>query len=437
MNSKVYHPVHFGEADNLLELGAEITKKAERLKRKWQDEELPAYFELVYFPAVASVNVQRMQLLASKNELYAKQGRVEANDYADEIAYCIARDRELTEEFHTINDGKWYGMGLSEHIGFVSWCDEGCKYPIMMKIEPANKPRMIVAPANSTTYKVSGSWRPGQITIRDFIHQDVQEVKIDIALGSRPTVDYQISTVCPWLRVSRRGGCLLKKDVLTLSIDRRYLIGKDTGEVLITSHNNKIVILVEAENADTIGLDTMTFLESEGYIAMEAEHYYKKYDVKIGGFGKLDNYGRTLSAMKVLPPICDFTMQTDRPYLEYCFVAEREGMYTVDFYLAPSNTAFVDRKLYLGIQINEGEMKIENAVSDKFKSLDLSSSEWVSAVRENIRIYKSDVYCKKGINNLRIYAVSPSLVLERIILYSADSKIPVSYLGPVESFYIK
>jgi hypothetical protein len=437
MNSTVYHPVHFGEADTLLEKSIEISEKAERLKKKCPEAALPAYFELVYFPAVASVNVQRMQILASKNELYAKQGRIEANDYADEIAECIARDRELTEEFHTIGDGKWYGMGMSEHIGFVSWCDEGCKYPIMMKIEPANKPRMIVAPANSTTYKVSGSWRPGQITIRDFLHQDVQEVNIDIALGSRPTVDYQISTSCPWLRVSRRGGCLLKKDVLILSIDRRYLLGKDTGEVLITSHNDKIVILVEAENVDTTALEPMTFLESEGYIVMEAEHYYRKYDVKNCGFQKLDNYGRTLSAMKILPPICDFTMQTDRPYVEYCFVASQEGMYTIDFYLAPSNTAFIDRKLYFGIQINEGEIKIENAVSDKFKSLDLSCLEWVSAVRDNIRIYKSNAYCRKGINNLRIYAVSPALVLERIVLYSENSKILESYLGPAESYYIK
>jgi hypothetical protein len=437
MNSTVYHPVHFEEADKLLKQVAEITEKAEKLKKKCPEAALSAYFELVYFPAVASVNVQRMQVLASKNELYAKQGRIEANDYADEIAECIARDRELTEEFHTIDDGKWYGMGLSEHIGFVSWCDEGCKYPIMMKIEPANKPRMIVAPVNSTIYKVSGSWRPGEIIIRDFMHQDVKEVKIDIALGSRPTVDYQISTVCPWLRVSRRDGCLLKKDVLTLSIDRRYLVGKDTGEVLITSHNGKIVILVEAENVDTVGLKPMTFLESKGYIAIEAEHYYKKYDVKSGGFGKLDNYGRTLSAMKVLPPICNFTTQTDRPYLEYCFVASQEGLYSVDFYLAPSNTAFIDRKLYLGIQINEGEMKVENTVSNKFKSLDLSSSEWVSAVRENIRIYKSTVYCRKGINNLRIFAVSPALVLERIVLYPDNSKLLESYLGPVESYYIK
>jgi hypothetical protein len=437
MNSKVYHPVHFGEADNLLQQAAEIIKKAERLKIKCPDWALPAYFELIYFPAVASVNVQRMQILASKNELYANQGRVEANDYAKEIEACIARDRELTEEFHTINNGKWYGMGLSEHIGFVSWCDEGCKYPIMMKIEPANKARMIVAPANSTIYKVSGAWRPGQIIISDFMHQGVKEVNVDIALGSKPTVEYKISTTCPWLRLSRIGGSLSKKDVLTIRIDRHYLSGKKTGEVIITSHNDKITILVEAENKVISGLEPMTFMEAEGYVSIEAEHYYRKYDVKIGGFQKLENYGRTLSGMKVLPPICDFTMETDRPYIEYCFLAEKEGLYNVDFYFSPSNTAYTDRKLYFGIKINEEEMKIENAVSDKFKSLDLGSSEWVSAVRENIRIYKSKINCKNGINNLRIYAVSPSLVLEKIVLYPNGSKLQTSYLGPTESFYIK
>ena len=377
-----------------------------------------------------------MQILASKNELYAKQGRVEANDYADEIAACIARDRKLTEELHSIDDGKWYGMGLSEHVGFVHWCEEECKYPLMIKIEPANKPRIVVAPTNSTQYTEGGLWSGKQLLVRDFLHQGVEEVKIDIACAGRQAVEYEVSITCKWLKLSKTKGCVSKKDVLILGIDRNNLKGKAEGEVFIKTPSSKVKILVEAENVDTAGLEPMTFLESQDYIAIEAEHYYKKHDVKGIGFEKLENYGRTLSAMKVLPPICDFTLQEDRPYLEYCFKASEDGRYIVDFYLAPSNTTYIDRKLYFGVQINDEELKIENAVSDTFKSLDCSCREWVSAVMDNIRICKSGVYCRKGINKLRVYAVSPSFVLERIVIYQAQSKLPKSYLGPVESFYI-
>ena len=32
---------------------------------------------------------------------------------------------------HTIHNGKWYGMGLSEHSGFRYWCEEECVNPIL------------------------------------------------------------------------------------------------------------------------------------------------------------------------------------------------------------------------------------------------------------------------------------------------------------------
>ncbi|MNC60463.1 hypothetical protein D3C75_1103440 [compost metagenome] len=97
----------------------------------------------------------------------------------------------------------------------------------------------------------------------------------------------------------------------------------------------------------------------------------------------------------------------------------------------------MDRKLCLGVQINGGEIRVENAVSDRFRSLDTRCPEWVSAVKDNIRIYSSEVSCKQGVNSLRIYAVSPTLVLERIVLYPAASQLAPSYLGPTESFYIQ
>ena len=52
-------------------------------------------------------------------------GAVCANDYAEKIKACIEKDRLLTERFHQLLDGKWDGMALSEHIGFVNWNDEG------------------------------------------------------------------------------------------------------------------------------------------------------------------------------------------------------------------------------------------------------------------------------------------------------------------------
>lgn len=437
MNSEIYHPVHYGEAAALLKQAEHIMGLAEALRIKCPDWALPAYYELIYYPAVASMNLQRMQIIAGRNEFYARQNRVEANDLADEIARCIQKDRELTDELHWINNGKWYGMGLSEHVGFVHWNEEGNRYPLMIKIEPANKPRIIVSRSDGSTFTEGYHWTGRPLDIYDFLRPDVDKVYIDIACGSRMPVAYKIRSDCKWLSFSIMEGLVTRKDILTVTITRSLLQNRELGVVYIEAQDTRVQLNIWGEQTNIAELEPLTFLERDGYIAMEAEHFACRHNVEGFVFTRLEQYGRTLSGMKVLPPLHDFTEAEDRPYLEYRFIAAEEGLYRAEYYLAPSNTAYMDHKLYLGVQMNDGEVHLENAVSDRFRSLDTSCAEWVNAVKDNIRIHHSEVRCRRGLNVLRIYAVSPSLVLERIVLYPQISGLPKSYLGPTESYYVK
>lgn len=43
---------------------------------------------------------------------------------------------------------------------------------------------------------------------------------------------------------------------------------------------------------------------------------------------------------------------------------------------------------------------------------------------------------KKGENHLYFYAADPGIVLERIVLYPDNTRLPESYLGPAESWRI-
>ncbi|WP_145408600.1 glycosyl hydrolase 115 family protein [Paenibacillus xylanexedens] len=440
MHASVYHPVHYGESEKLLLQTDSITAMAFQLREQCPGWALPAFYELVYFPAVASMNLHRMQLLAGRNEFYARQNRVEANDLADEIASCIRIDRELTEELHWINQGKWFGMGLSEHVGFVHWNEEGNRYPLMIRIEPANKPRIIVAKSSDSRFTEGFLWTGQTLQIHDFLRPDTEEVKLDIACGSRMSIAYTLITDCSWLSFSSVEGLVTRKDIIRIQVDRSQLTEKTMGEffVLAPQAQSKTKIQVWAEPLPVYSneLPTMTFLERDSYIAMEAEHYAHKHDVEGFAFYQIQDYGRTSSGMKVLPPHHDFSIEKDRPYLEYHFMAEQSGIYQASFYLAPSNTAHMDHRLYMGVQINNGEIQEQNAVSKQFRSLDLSCHEWISAVTDNIRIYSCSIPCKAGLNTLRIYAISPMLVLEKIVLHPINLQPVSSYLGPPESYYV-
>lgn len=437
MKAFVYHPVNFDESENLLKEAGQIIDQVNELKTRCPKWALPAFYELIYFPAAASMNVQKMQIVAGRNEFYARQNRVEANVLAKEIKWCINEDRRLTKEYHHINDRKWEGMGLSEHIGFMHWNEEGNCYPLVIEIEPANKPRLIVAKSDCSEFTEGFNWTRKTLKIEDFLRPDVDEVRIDLACGSRESVEYEVKSDCSWIIPSNYCGCVDNKEVLRLKIDRSLLKGKELGTVLIQTKTSEAQLEIWAQNTDVLTMDNNTFLERDGYITMEAEHYYKKHDIDGYCFTLIENYGRTLSAMKVLPPQHDFTNDSERPYLEYHFIADQEKEYTLDLYLAPSNTAYRDHKLTVGIQLNEEEIQMTNAVGEHFCSQDFGCMEWIRGVMENIHIHQSSVLCQCGLNRLRVYAVSPFMVLEKVVLYKKGTTIPTSYLGPRESFYKK
>ena len=438
LHPQTYHPVHFKESEGLLRIAGELTKKADTLLGKCPAWATPAFYELVYYPAVASLNLLKMQLLSGRNQLYASQNRVEANYLADEISHCITKDRQLSDTLHQIDNGRWYGMALSEHVGFISWVEEGNLYPPKIYIEPANKPRIIVAKSDSTQFTAGLPWTGKPLSITDFLRPDISQITVDIALASKQPVPYTVKTDCGWLSLSHSEGCVTLKDTLTITLNRNLFQGRVDGTVFIETGNAKVTLNIAAENIEDAvrnSIPPMTFLETNHYIAMEAEHYAHRHDTAEYSFTRIDDYGRTLSAMKVLPNLYEFQKIEEAPYLEYRFLTSCAGEYELDLYLAPSNPPYRGQKWLLGLQINEEAPVVKNAVADDYRSLDCSYPAWVSGVRDNIHISTHRLTCKQGMNTLRLFALTPGMIFERLVLHSVEHPLPQSYLGPCESFY--
>ncbi len=435
MNVGIYHPVHFGETKKLLTLAEKIEKEAQRLLEGCPECWLPAFWELVYYPAAASANHCKMWLCATLNDFYAHQGRMEANDWADAVQRCILRDRALANAYHAIGNGRFYGMALSEHVGFVAWCEDGNRYPIMMRVEGANKPRLLVADTLSDAFTIGSRWSGNTLTLDYALKQGVNGVEVELACGSREPVCYTVETDCPWLIPSHYEGCVSRKNSLTIGIDRTKFTGRAQGIVSIKA-NTTSYIHIWAENRNLDGMGKGLFLESVGIICIEAAHFAAKHDAPDASFYVLEPYGRTGSAIKVLPPVLDCCALEDRPWVEYHFEAAKEGDYVLAVYMAPSNTATMAHQLCFGVQTNSGDIMETNGVSEDYHSLDLKCMEWDRAVRDNIRIKTLTIQCQKGTNSLRIYGGSPLVVLERLVLHQRDYQLPVSYLGPPESYRV-
>ncbi len=188
---------------------------------------------------------------------------------------------------------------------------------------------------------------------------------------------------------------------------------------------------------DLEGLSEMTFIDTKGYISIEAEHYYLNKETiinnEVNSFKIIEGYGKTLSAIKAFPTTGYFTAGDDAPYVEYHFVTRKEGEYEVELYMQPSNPVSMDNTLYYGIQVNEDKIDLVNVIPEGYY---VGDGLWGKRVLNNIHRHTTTVDCSLGLNTLRVYAVSPGFVLEKLVIYPKGMKPAESYLGPTETYYV-
>lgn len=115
-NAPWFSVENHGEALRLLELWRKLEADAEKLRGRIPAELDDAYYQLVYYPSVASAGVASLYLNAA---LYNYTGD---KVYADEARRLFARDAEMSDYYnHRMAGGKWNGMMQDKHIGYERW----------------------------------------------------------------------------------------------------------------------------------------------------------------------------------------------------------------------------------------------------------------------------------------------------------------------------
>ena len=442
-----YHPVHYGEADAALQKAEELIVLADTLLEKTNEMTHASFYELVYYPVVASMNQLQLQIYGGKNEWYAKQGRMIANDYADKIKKCLEKDEYLQQEYHSIAEGKWDGMMMSEHVGFVHWNDEECRYPIRHYVEPSKKMRMIVAPTNAVTYTMGGDWTGKVIRLYDFLNPRCDKTSLDLANGGKEAFAYRVTCDAEWLQLSSTQGMVEKQERLDIFIDRQIIskvCERDTKDVLeaaITIETDfthvKVEIYARAEECDSkITVAALpeelsdTVKEDDLGLVISAEDYIGKEDTKKGAFGKLQPYGKYDVGIKAFPITETFIPGVDAPSLIYEFILPEDGQYEVIFQCAPSNPISKKNLLRFGVKWNEEEIELVNTVENDYRSGERSCQVWANGVLDNIHEMKLYKEGKNGKNQITVYACDPAFVLERILVKKAGIPWKKGYMGP-------
>ena len=441
----IYHPCHYGETERMLARAKQIEEMScEVLKALKEQEQTPgqlsnAYYSMIHYPAMASMNLLKMHLYAGKNHHYARQGRTAANVYGDLTADCIRRDREFVEEWARFLGGKWHGMQLAQHIGFTKWNEDDYRYPVIAKIEPAHQPRMSVSRKDEERIAVKNYGEPTAIVVPDFQYAGSKEVILEIANSGIGSLYYEISVagssdgrLPDWLTVTpMQGGVEQISEVSLHCVCEKLPDSLEKVRLLISDRDTTVAVDVFGQAVTTDGLPENTFLMHDGVIAMGAEHYCGKKNTAKGSFKVISGYGKYDAGIKVFPSTADFDEEEDRPEVTYRFLIEEAGEYQVDVITSPFNSVVNHRSVNMMVQGRKTELLPED-----FRGGDYNDERWCAGVLNQERRRSVTLHFDKGVQELRLGAMEAGVVLERVLIHKPGTVLPNSYLGPEESYIV-
>ncbi len=432
-----YSLTNYREAETVVDDYKKITEKAEKIYKEIPAEYKDAYYQLVLYPAKACANLNELNVTLGKNRLYAKQARAATNDMADKVKELFNKDAELSRYYHKdMAGGKWNHIMATTHIGYTSW------NPPRSNIMPdVNNIRVPSAADMGVAIEGSDRWWPkdrSKAILPEFDPFNQQKHYIEIFNRGQTAFDYKIESGEPWLTVTPNQGKIEKQQRVWVSVDwQKAPTGKQKAAITIAGPDNKkVAVYAPINNPESPKQGQVNgFVESNGYVSIEAEHYSRAVDSGPIKWLVIPDLGRTLSGVTAVP----VTSQSqkpggDSPRLEYNMYLFDSGKVEVKVYISPTQNFLNTQGLRYAVSFDDEEPQIINIHLNETVPDWKYPSYWNQAVMENIKVLTSKHRIKKaGEHVLKFWMVDPGIVLQKIVLDAGGLK--PSYLGPPESYH--
>jgi hypothetical protein len=425
-----FSQVNYREADRVYSEWKSLTEQAERVYRQLPENKRDAFFELVLYPTKASAIVNELYITAGKNHLYATQGRISANDLAQEARALFAADAALSDEYnHRLAHGKWDHMMDQTHIGYTFWNEPPLNaMPAVSEVQPVSGPSMAMTVEGSPLAS-SRNIRALALPVFDRFNRQTQFIDV-FNRGTEP-FEFSASADRPWIKLSETHGSVAKDERLLVSIDWAGVSeSENDGTIAITEADGEsFPVRVRAMNPSEPARDTLQgFVEGNDYVSIEAEHFTGETSAGEVHWDKIPGFGETLSGMTVFPVTAPSAEPPQpAPVLEYKMYLFEGGTFNVEAILAPTLNFVPGRGLRYALSFDDQQPQMVDALEDH------SEKNWEQAVSDGVRKITSTLKLDgPGYHTLKFRMVDPGVVLEKLVISPGPR--PPSYFGPPESY---
>ena len=389
-----------GEAVRELKRAYALEELVSKAEKNIPQERRDAFTGLVSFPALASANLRKMMIYSGMYNALCEMNVSIANKLHELVQSCIERDKELVGIYNNdIADGKWHNMMSSKHVDFVNWCDEGSDYP---RTAPVDFCRTLLLSRDQST-------ESGSVTIPNLSSVQKNSEKLYLFDAENVTVKNEYD----WIDIHFRSLGFDSYEY-TVSVDWDKLDSDADGELVFICGDKELKAKIHAHVCNVDDIESGAYIESDGVISMEAEHFAKKNDFDDCGWEIIENYGKSLSAVKCLPNRSSFENAEHSPSLEYRFFIEHADNYTFTCVLAPTNNTEHGRGLRYALVLDDGAPIIVDSLPKDFTIGSLHDEAWCKGVLDNCRRCDTVLPLGTGMHTLKFCQYDAGIVLQKI-----------------------
>jgi Glycosyl hydrolase family 115/Gylcosyl hydrolase family 115 C-terminal domain len=429
LEPSTFSVANYDEAQRVAAEWQALVSQAERIYAELPDKYGAAFFQLVLFPVKASAQVTELYIAVGKNHVYAQQGRASTNDLAAQAQVLFEADAELSAAYnHALASGKWNHMMDQTHIGYTSWNEPPKNVmPKVIELEIPAEAKMGISVEGSVS-----AWpgAAGEPILPRFQAPARQRCYVDLFNRGRGHFRFSVTQSKPWIALSQSSGDIEKEQRVWVSVDwNKAPLGASNGSITLSASTGEtVVVRLAIFNPAEPAHETLRgFVESDGIVSMEADHFTNKVDAAAARWERIPDYGRTGSAMSIFPvTAASVTAPEKAARLEYRMYLFEPGAVEVQAILGPTLNFVPGRGLRYAVSFDEQAPQIIDALAEN------SPKAWELSVMNNARTSKSaHLIAGTGYHTLKFWMVDSGIVLEKLIANLGGLK--PSYLGPPES----
>jgi len=416
------HDHYNDESARRLERYAAIAERAEAIYQQLPDERKDAFFQLVLYPVQCASLMNEKVICADKSMRHGTAGRATAREYARRARAAAERIIELTEHYNSglVTAGEKWRYMMSWTPG--PWGSQRHQFemPPLSDYDGLGPP----------TLQVAAEGGRGEVLADLSVYTQGRRF-IDLFNTGKGTIEWKAAVSQPWLKLDAVEGRFTTGQRLWVSVDWAAAPSgtEVSAAVEFESNCGEARVTVPVFKPAEPARESVTgFVESHGYVSMEAEHFTRRRDRDGAGWQVVDGLGRSGDSVVVFPATVDSRSEADAirahsPALEYDMHLFGSGEIELHVDCLPTQSVAPGRGARLAVSIDDGEPMV----------LSEQARDVPSGTLANLRRWTSKLsIAKPGRHTLSVWMVDPGVIIDKIVLHTAAPK--ESYLGPPESF---